>query len=67
MRAEGTLGSFVGAAGDDVVHGTYRRDGTWAPELLDLLSIDLLSAGGTLLDIGANIGLVAIPATEKPL
>ena len=65
MRAEGTLGSFVGAAGDDVVHGTYRRDGTWAPELLDLLSIDLLAAGGTLLDIGANIGLVAIPATER--
>lgn len=65
VRAEGTLGSFVGAARDEVVHGTYRREGTWAPELLDLLATDLLATGGTLLDIGANIGLVAVPATEK--
>lgn len=64
VLATGTLGKFVGAAGDAVVHGTYRDSGTWAPELLRLLREDLLGNGGTLLDIGANIGLVAIPVTE---
>ena len=65
VRADGRLGLFVGAENDEVVHGLYRRTGTWAPALLDLLSNDLLPNGGTLLDIGANIGLVAIPATER--
>lgn len=65
LLADGALGPFVGAATDEVVHGTYRRTGTWAPDLLHLLCEDLLSAGGTLLDIGANIGLVSVPATER--
>jgi len=64
VLATGTLGKFVGATGDTVVHGTYRDSGTWAPELLRLLLEDLLGKGGTLIDIGANIGLVAIPVTE---
>lgn len=64
LLATGTLGEFVGAASDVVVHGTYRESGTWAPELLHLLREDLLGNGGTLLDIGANIGLVAIPVSE---
>ncbi len=64
VRAEGRFGSFVGAASDLVVHGTYRRTGTWAPDLHALLVDDLLARGGTFLDIGANIGLVAIPVTE---
>ncbi len=64
VRAEGHFGSFVGAASDLVVHGTYRRTGTWAPDLHALLVDDLLARGGSFLDVGANIGLVAIPVTE---
>ena len=65
VLAEGAFGPFLGAATDEVVHGAYRTSGTWAPDLLRLLCTDLLEGGGTLLDIGANIGLVSIPATER--
>ncbi len=64
IRAEGEFGSFVGAASDVVVHGTYRRTGTWSPDLHALLVDDLLRQGGTLLDVGANIGLVSVPVTR---
>lgn len=65
LIADGELGLFAGAASDAIVHGTYRRTGKWAPELLELLTKRLLCGGGTLLDIGANIGLVAVPTTER--
>ncbi|MEO2169882.1 MAG: FkbM family methyltransferase, partial [bacterium] len=65
LTADGELGLFAGAANDEVVHGTYRRTGQWAPELLELLTHQLLAKGGTLLDIGANIGLVTVPTTER--
>jgi FkbM family methyltransferase len=61
---EGAYGPFEGAADDVVVLGEYRRSGRWASEVVELLGA-LLGSGGTLLDVGANIGLVCIPVLAR--
>lgn len=66
MIASGDSGVFEGAEEDEVVFGRYRREGSWSPGLVGLLT-RLLSRGGTLLDIGAHVGLVAIPVAERTL
>jgi len=44
----------------------YRRLGRWAPELVELMVQRLFAGrGGTLIDIGANIGLVCVPVIER--
>jgi FkbM family methyltransferase len=64
--ATGDYGEIEGAPSDRVVFGTYRETGTWSPELVALLSSRLLSGGqGTLLDVGANIGLIAIAVAQR--
>lgn len=66
FACNGEYGVFEGAIDDEVVHGTYLREGIWAPAMLDLLVHGLFAQGsGTLIDIGANIGLVSIPVVEK--
>ena len=66
IRSDGEFGVFEGSVHDDVVHGEYRREGTWSPEIQDLLCHQLFPEGrGTFLDIGANIGLVSIPLAER--
>jgi FkbM family methyltransferase len=63
---DGEYGVFEGSADDEVVHGHYRREGTWSPEIQELLADLLFPEGrGTFLDIGANIGLVSIPLAER--
>jgi FkbM family methyltransferase len=63
--ADGAYGVFEGAAEDHVVMDEYRRLGTWAPELVSLLTRLFAGGGGTLIDVGANIGLVSIPVVER--
>jgi FkbM family methyltransferase len=64
--SEGVYGPFEGSMHDEVVHGHYRREGTWSPEIQALLADQLFPDGkGTFLDIGANIGLVSIPLAER--
>ena len=64
--ASGEYGEFEGAVSDQVVFGTYLATGTWSPALVTLLAQRLLhSAAGTLIDVGANIGLVAIAVAER--
>jgi FkbM family methyltransferase len=64
--SDGEYGPFEGSIHDEVVHGCYRREGTWSPEIQALLAERLFSQGrGTFLDIGANIGLVSIPLAER--
>jgi FkbM family methyltransferase len=66
ILSDGSYGTFEGSIDDDVVHGHYRREGTWAPELHALLVDGLFPTGkGTFLDVGANIGLVCIPLVER--
>src|SRR5262249_29519345 len=60
--ASGAYGLFEGAADDRVVFGTYLATGTWSPQLVALIAQLLGASGGTLIDVGANIGLVAIAA-----
>jgi FkbM family methyltransferase len=62
--ADGEFGRFCGSEGDAVVFGQYRRTGRWSAELVKLLA-ERLGAGGTLLDVGANIGLVCVPVVER--
>lgn len=66
LLADGDYGLFEGSSADEVVFGTYRRTRSWSPRLVALLAERLLRAGpGTLIDVGANIGLVAIPVLER--
>jgi len=57
--ADGDYGPIEGAVDDRVVFARYRQQRTWSPELVSLLA-RWLSAGGTLLDVGAHIGLISI-------
>jgi FkbM family methyltransferase len=64
--SDGEYGVFEGSIHDEVVHGHYRREGTWSSEIQALLAEQLFPEGrGTFLDIGANIGLVSIPLAER--
>ena len=66
IRSDGEYGVFEGSIDDEVVHGHYRREGTWSSEIQELLADQLFPEGrGTFLDIGANIGLVSIPLAER--
>jgi FkbM family methyltransferase len=66
ISSDGAYGVFEGSIHDEVVHGHYRREGTWSPEIQELLADRLFAEGrGTFLDIGANIGLVSIPLAER--
>ncbi len=59
----GDLGFFQGSSRDQVVFAHYVATRTWAPELQALLN-RLLERGGTLIDVGANIGLTSIPVSR---
>lgn len=61
----GEYGPFEGADADQVVFGHYRQHGTWSPAVLDLLTARIGAEPGTLLDVGANIGLVSIPFVQR--
>ncbi|MFI5309462.1 MAG: FkbM family methyltransferase, partial [Polyangiales bacterium] len=63
--ATGEHGVFEGSEDDLVVFGSYRRTGTYAPELVALIARLLQNGTGTLIDVGANIGLVAVPVLER--
>lgn len=64
MLVVGEAGPFEGSEDDEVVFGAYRRDGRWSAALIDLL-VRLVGAGGTLIDVGAHVGLVCIPVVEQ--
>jgi FkbM family methyltransferase len=64
--SDGDYGTFEGSIDDEVVHGHYRREGTWSPEIVGLLADRCFRGGrGTFIDIGANIGLVSIPVVQR--
>ena len=66
VTADGDYGVFEGAVEDRVVMDEYCKKGTWAPELVSLIVERLLAGGsGTLIDVGANIGLVCVPVVER--
>jgi FkbM family methyltransferase len=62
--AEGDSGLIQGSAADEVLMPIYARDGTWAVTTVNFLKAYLGPAGGTYLDIGANIGLTTLPIAK---
>jgi FkbM family methyltransferase len=62
--AHGSLGPIEGLADDAIVFGRYAREGCYAPELVELLCA-LLGSSGTLLDVGAHIGLVSLAVAQR--
>lgn len=58
----GSLGSYRGSLRDESVFPLYIAHGTYDPRFQALLADSLFAEGtGTFVDIGANIGLTAIP------
>jgi FkbM family methyltransferase len=65
FTCEKDLGLFEGDINDQTVHRFFLRHGTWAPGLQYILTTLFADGSGTFLDIGANIGLTAIPLAKK--
>lgn len=65
--ADGALGLIEGLVDDQIVFERYAREGRYAPELIELLCALLTRAGrvGTLLDVGAHIGLVSLGVAQR--
>jgi FkbM family methyltransferase len=66
IGSDGELGRFYGSTRDRVVYQFYLRYRTYAPEIQSILKNAVFSAGkGTLIDVGANIGLTSIPVAKS--
>jgi FkbM family methyltransferase len=62
---EGELGKFFGSVRDEVIYRAYLHERTWAPEIQSILKDWVFAGGtGTLVDVGANIGLTSIPIAK---
>ena len=64
LTFDGDLGTFEGDARDRVVHAGYVASRTWAPEFHAIARRIFAAGGGTLIDVGANIGLTSIPLAK---
>jgi FkbM family methyltransferase len=62
--ANGEYGPFEGPAHDRVVLAEYTAQSTFASGVVRRLE-RLLGAGGTLIDVGANVGLVSVPVAAR--
>lgn len=62
--ADGEYGPFEGPADDRVVLAEYASRSTFASGVVRRLG-RLLGAGGTLIDVGANVGLVSVPVAMR--
>jgi FkbM family methyltransferase len=61
----GEYGPFEGSPRDDTVHAYYLQHGTYEPALHALLRDHVFAGGcGTLIDVGANIGLTSVPVAK---
>lgn len=66
LSASGSLGVFQGSTRDYGVLARYAAYGAWDPAYQNLLTDHLFAQGrGTLIDIGANIGLTSIPIARE--
>jgi FkbM family methyltransferase len=65
ISCDGELGMFEGDVRDQVIHAVYLATKTWTPEYMALVRDHVLArGGGTLIDVGANIGLTSIPVAR---
>jgi FkbM family methyltransferase len=56
---DGEFGPIEGRLDDEIVFGRYRSQRTWSPDVVGWIARKL-ARGGTLLDVGAHIGLISI-------
>lgn len=63
VMAHGRNGDILVPLADPVISRAYLHEGVWSPAMLDLLT-SALARGGTLVDIGANIGLTTVPIAK---
>jgi FkbM family methyltransferase len=62
---EGELGRFEGDVHDRVVHAGYLAHRRWAPEFHAVANRVFAGRPGTLVDVGANIGLTSVPVARR--
>lgn len=66
LTVSGKQGVFQGSAGDAGIIQRYACDGEWSPKMVDLVLKSFpANRSGTYFDIGANIGLTAIPIASS--
>lgn len=66
ITVSGDNGIFEGSAADAAVIQRYALDGTWSPKMIARVQAFFgASRAGTYIDIGANIGLTAIPVAKS--
>lgn len=63
--ASGEYGLIQSSGADGVVLPSYARTGVWARQTVQLFKEFFAETGGTYIDIGANIGLTAIPVAQN--
>ena len=61
---EGELGRFEGSVHDNAAWGMYAREGIYDAAYQSFV-LDVMTAGGTYIDVGANIGFTVIPLAER--
>jgi FkbM family methyltransferase len=66
VAADGDRGTIASSSADNMVIMEYARTGTFAPEVTEALQAFFAPAGGTYIDIGANIGLMTVPFARDP-
>jgi len=65
ISCDGELGTFEGDVHDQVIHAVYLATKTWAAEYMAIVRDRVLAqGGGTLIDVGGNIGLTSIPVAR---
>jgi len=62
--ADGPFGPFEGPASDRIVLPRYASQTAFSDRLVELLG-GLLDGGGTLIDVGAHVGLISIPVARR--
>ncbi len=65
LSASGQYGTMASSSNDLSILRKYAETGLWAPELSERLIAFFAGAGGTYLDIGANIGMTTIPIARQ--
>lgn len=66
VAADGDRGTIASSSANNMVILEYAQTGTFAPEVTQALRDFFEPAGGTYLDIGANIGLMTVPFARDP-
>ena len=66
ITVAGAQGVFEGSAADTAVIQRYALDGAWSPKTIELVQAFIgPEKQGTYIDIGANIGLTAVPIAHS--